>query len=386
MEEIIELPNILNNAEYAQFTKKNNQLESPCLCINLEEVKRKFRLFQEALPFSQSYYSIKSNSHPQVIRTLLEQGSFFDTASIFEIRQSLELGVAPKNMHFGNTIKKEDDIREAFSIGVPTYSFDSPEELSKIAKCAPGSKVIVRIKTSGAGASWPLSEKFGTSPTKATRLLQKAKTLKLEPAGISFHVGSQQRDDAAWDEPIKQSAQMCEALKEKGIVIDTLNLGGGFPWHYSESVPSIQEIGKRIQENLSSSGLLDLKIMTEPGRYLVASSGMVKAQVIGLTSRSIDTGTRWVFLDVGIYNGLTESSVIIPKIASDGDYRNTIPSRLGGPTCDSTDIISGGKIYNLPADLKTGDSVYILDAGAYTASHSTTGFNGFPPIKEYFFP
>ena len=100
---------------------------------------------------------------------------------------------------FGNTIKKERDIARAFELGVRLFAVDCKAEVEKVARAAPGSKVFCRILCDGAGAEWPLSRKFGCEPAMAADVLEHAHRLGLEAYGVSFHVGSQQRNQHAWD-------------------------------------------------------------------------------------------------------------------------------------------------------------------------------------------
>src|SRR5262249_39187606 len=146
-------------------------------------------------------------------------GSCFDTASLGEIDLCLALGVGPERISFGNTIKKERDIADAFGRGVRLFAFDSAAELDKLARSAPGAQVYCRVLMDGAGAEWPLSRKFGCEPEMAETLLLDAAAKGLDAFGISFHVGSQQTDLAAFDRALALTSGLFRRLAEKGVAL-----------------------------------------------------------------------------------------------------------------------------------------------------------------------
>ena len=168
--------------------------EGPCLVVDLDVVRENYLAFEKALPDSRIFYAVKANPAPEILRLLASLGSCFDTASVAEIEMALEAGATPDRISYGNTIKKESDIARAFELGIRLFAVDCVEEVEKIARAAPGSRVFCRVLTDGAGAEWPLSRKFGCMPAMAVDVLRQAKALGLAPYGVSFHVGSQQTD------------------------------------------------------------------------------------------------------------------------------------------------------------------------------------------------
>jgi len=161
---------------------------------------------------------------------LAELGSNFDVASVPELDLVLSYGVKPEKISFGNTIKKEKDIKNAYDKGIRLFVYDSEAELEKIARVAPDAKVFCRILWLGEGAEWPLSRKFGCDPDMAVDLIIKSKELGLEPYGISFHPGSQQKDLNQWDLAITKVAEIFRQVnREADIELKMINMGGGFP-------------------------------------------------------------------------------------------------------------------------------------------------------------
>jgi ornithine decarboxylase len=362
-------------------------LETPFLVINLNQVEEKFRLLTQALPAASIYYAVKANPEPEILKRLVRLGSSFDAASIFEIEQCLAVGASPDQISFGNTIKKNKDISRAYQLGIRLFSFDSVGELEKLAVHAPGSKVYCRLLIETTGALWPLARKFGCEADVAFNLMMHSQQLGLKPYGLSFHVGSQQMDPTQWEKPIGLAKKLFSRLAQEGIQLEMLNLGGGFPAHYQSSILEERIYGAEIMAALHRHfGDRQPSLMVEPGRSLVAEAGIIQAEVVLISEKSYPKDVRWVFLDIGKFNGLSETTdePILYKIRTPyDDCAPTAPVILAGPTCDSADILYEKTKYQLPVDLKVGDRIEIHSTGAYTHSYSSICFNGFPPLKVY---
>jgi len=162
-------------------------------------VRDNYGAFAKVLPDTKVYYAVKANSHPEVLSLLNRLGSSFDVASVQETQAVLATGCTSDRISYGNTIKKESEIATAFKLGVTLFAVDCEAEVDKIARAAPGSRVICRIHCDGTGAEWPLSRKFGCEPEFAADILERAQKQGLIAYGISFHVGSQQHNVEAWD-------------------------------------------------------------------------------------------------------------------------------------------------------------------------------------------
>ncbi|MCB1455464.1 MAG: alanine racemase, partial [Nitratireductor sp.] len=220
--------------------------DEPCLVIDLEQVRRNYDAFRQAMPESGIYYAVKANPHPEVLRLLADAGSNFDCASVAEIHMALEAGATPNRISFGNTIKKERDIARAFELGVRMFAVDCVEEVGKVSRAAPGARVFCRILTDGAGAEWPLSRKFGCDAEMALTVLEEAHRIGLKPIGISFHVGSQQTNHNGWDAALETASNIFREMEMRGIRLTMVNLGGGFPTRYLKSVPALTQYGQSI--------------------------------------------------------------------------------------------------------------------------------------------
>ena len=360
---------------------------TPCLVVDLDIVEENYRRLAEALPAAEIYYAVKANPARPVIERLDRLGSGFDTASIYEIERCRALGIAPERMAYGSTVKKERDIAAAHGYGVNLFAFDSEAELDKLARAAPGARVLCRIAVEGAGADWPLSEKFGCHPDMAVDLLERARAVGLDPCGLSFHVGSQQRDTTRWDIAIGRSAAVFAALNRRGIDLGTIDLGGGFPARYRRDAPPVECYAEAISTALTRHFGNSLpRTMIEPGRCIPGDAGIIQTEVVLISRKSYDDDTRWIYLDIGRFGGLPEvlDEAIQYRLRTGRDGGPTGPVIIAGPTCDEVDILYENSGYELPLALEVGDRIQILSAGAYTATYASVGFNGFPPLDEHY--
>lgn len=360
---------------------------TPCLVVDLDVVAEKYRRISESFPGATVSYAVKANPAGEILETLFGLGSHFDAASLYEIEMCLAVGATPARIIYGNTIKKEADIAGAFSRGIRLFAFDSEAELAKLSAAAPGAEVYCRILTSGAGADWPLSRKFGCELDMAANLLLRARELGLRPAGVSFHVGSQQTDPTQWDAALGRAAQVFRAVGEAGVTLDLINLGGGFPVRYRKDVPGLDVIAGHIRGSMDRhfGGPLP-RMIIEPGRVVTAEAGIIQTEVVLISSKGYANGVRWVYLDVGKFGGLAETmdEAIQYPITTPHDGGEQGPVAIAGPTCDGADILYEDAGYKLPLDLEVGNQVLLLNAGAYTTTYSSVGFNGFPPLEAHY--
>ena len=360
--------------------------DGPCLVVDLDVVRDNYQAFARALPDTRVFYAVKANPAPELLSLLASLGSCFDTASVAEIEMVLAAGATADRISFGNTIKKERDIARAHALGVRLFAVDCVDEVEKVSRAAPGAKVFCRILSDCEGAEWPLSRKFGCEPAMAVDVLERAHRLGLEAHGVSFHVGSQQRNPQAWDRALASAAAVFRECGERGIALAMVNLGGGFPTKYLKSVPAVRTYGAAIFRALRKHfGNRIPETIIEPGRGMVGNAGVIEAEVVLVSRKSAEDEVRWVYLDIGKFGGLAETmdeSIRYPiRTPRDGD--ELAPCVLAGPTCDSADVMYEKTPYMLPVSLAIGDKVLIEGTGAYTATYASVAFNGFAPLKTY---
>ena len=370
----------------ARFLSQH-QPATPCLVLDVDRVEDNFRALSSALPLARIYYAVKANPAHQVLERLVGLSSHFDAASIEEVIACLDAGAQPEAISFGNTIKKVSAIQRAYAAGVTMFAFDSREELEKLARYAPGTRVYCRILVENKGADWPLSRKFGTTVENARALMLEAADLGLDPYGLSFHVGSQQTTPKAYEAAVGKVAMLFTDLTEAGVNLRMLNLGGGFPTRYRDDVPDIGNFGTAIMRAMTEHfGNALPEMLIEPGRFIVGDAGIVSAEVVLVSRRDSNDPVRWVYLDIGRFGGLaeTEGESIKYRITTSHDGSAIGPVAIAGPTCDGADILYEKSNYRLPLALRCGDRVELLSAGAYVTTYASTRFNGFAPLAEHY--
>lgn len=360
-------------------------MPTPYLVTDLDAVAERYAGFTAALPGVATYYAMKCNPAPEILRTLAGLGAGFEIASLGELRMLQAVGVDPAEVLHSNPVKPPEHIAEAYAAGLWRFSFDSPGELAKIAERAPGSAVYVRLSVDDTSSQFPLSRKFGTDVEDAYDLMLLARRLGLRPYGVTFHVGSQCGSTAAWHTATRSAGKLMRRLRADGIELEMLDMGGGFPARYVTGVPSIDEIGTVVRRALTELPYRPALVAAEPGRHLVAETAVMAATIIGRETRGDE---EWLYVEVSTYHGLMEVMQTaggwdFPVRSSLGDhaYAPTRPYTITGPSCDSSDTIGHG--IELPAALTVGDVLYFGSAGAYTLSYASA-FNGFqPPTPLY---
>jgi ornithine decarboxylase len=364
-----------------------NQPATPCLVLDVDRVEDNFRSLRKSLPLARIYYAVKANPAAPVLERLVKLDSAFDAASWEEISMCLDAGASASAISFGNTIKKVSAIQRAYAVGVSMYAFDSAEELEKLSRHAPGSRVYCRLLVENAGADWPLSRKFGTTLEMARDLMIRARDMGMDPYGLSFHVGSQQTDTAAYEAAISRVGMLFTDLQLAGVNVRMVNLGGGFPTRYRDEVPEIDRFGDAIMQAMTRHfGNALPEMVIEPGRFIVGDAGAISAEVVLVSRRASDDPVRWVYLDIGRFGGLaeTEGEAIKYRITTQHDGTETGPVSIAGPTCDGADIMYERSNYRLPLALTCGDRVELLSTGAYTTTYASQRFNGFAPLAEHY--
>jgi ornithine decarboxylase len=360
--------------------------ETPFLVCDLGTVTDRYDSLVKALPGVRPHYAVKCNPSPEIIDVLRDAGAGFEVASYGELELLLSRGVPGDDVLYSNTIKPARHVVKAAAAGVWRFAFDSENELHNIAAHAPGASVYVRLRVDDSTSRFPLGRKFGAEAQTARALLLLARDLGLVPYGLTFHVGSQCAKPSAWRSALAGAARLMHRLSEDGIVLQMIDLGGGFPARYVDPVPPIAQYGHAILAAVAD--VLPYRpeiLVAEPGRYLAAESAVLVSTVLGREERA---GEEWLYLDVGVYNGLMETQQTLneweyPLWTSLPDHASArqTPFTIAGPSCDSADTMFLAT--PLPASIGIGDHVMIGSAGAYTLSYASA-FNGFPPPTAIF--
>ncbi len=361
--------------------------------LDLAGIEEQYRSLMRELPGVGVRFAMKACPVDEVIGALAGLGAGCDAASPQEIAQALGAGVPVERVHYGNTVKSDRGIAGAFRLGVRDFATDSVADVRAIAANAPGSRVFCRLATSGDGALWGLSHKFGCSTGEAVHVLSTARDLGLDPVGVSVHVGSQQMSAGAWRAAFDLLAEAVEQCAARGLALGQINLGGGLPGlGYLDRRgrplhPPLDKIFATIREGMqrleaTSGG--PLSFLVEPGRYLVADQGAIRAHVTRLASRELIDGERqhWLYLSCGKFSGLYETDKLQYRLVfPTHGAEPRVPAVIAGPTCDSDDVYGHERnLVSVPGTLRSGDPVWITSCGAYSISYATQGFNGFTPL------
>jgi len=354
---------------------------TPLFLISKSMLINQVQRFHNLLPGVKPFYAVKANCHPYILKILAECGTGFDVASIQEMKMILDLGVKPERILLANTVKRPEALKFAAQHGVRSMTFDSEYELNKIAKYAPGSRVLIRIKVPNVGSIVELSLKFGAEPADAIPFLIKAFQLKLKPVGVSFHVGSQNTNVENYLASLEMASIIFKDARLKQLPLEILDIGGGFPIRYFEQDKDyFTPMSVHIRKEMKRLFTPDVKVIAEPGRAIVGPACYIVMKVVG---KSIRGNKHWYYLDDGVYGSL--SGIIFDHAKY--QYRTfrrgiTQITTLAGPTCDSLDIISVSE--DMP-ELEIGDLVYCENTGAYSWA-TATNFNGIPPAQVFLIP
>jgi ornithine decarboxylase len=371
------------------YIDANPDIRTPTLLIDKEKLIENAKLIGKQIPGSRVFYAVKANGDPKILRILKELDIGFEIASIGEFNELKKLGIEPDRIITSNPIKSIEFIEQLYNFGVKYFVFDSPSELEKLEKFAPGCLCYVRLSVPNEGSEWPLSKKFGVELEEGFSLLKRAKEGNIvTPIGITFHVGSQCLNPYNWYIAIDKAKRLFDLCKGSGIELKLLNIGGGYPISYTKVAPKIIEIENHIKKYLKEKFKNNIQIFLEPGRAVIGDCGIMITRVLGTATRGYE---NWIYLDVGVFNGLMEALggikySYLPEKINKSDKSEKHPQKedfferhkkwtIAGPSCDSMDVIE--KNVELPIEIRAGQLVLIPSAGAYTTSYASE-FNGFP--------
>ena len=364
---------VIDPFQPSEIRRLVKEFGSPLLIVDCERVRLQLRKLRKALPGVDMHYALKPLPHSAVVRTVNAEGAFMDLATTGEVQLVQRLGIDPKRCIHTHPIKRDQDIRNALEYGVKVFVADNPDEVRKFVPYAGKAELLLRVSFRSPGAVCDLSRKFGCDPENAVALAKLAAELGIEVRGLSFHVGSQAADAGKHVEAIEACAKLlATARKQKLGVLDTLDIGGGFPIDYMTHVPDISAFCTPIRAALAKLPKR-VRIIAEPGRFIAGPSAIGVASVMGRAQRE---GHWWYYLDDGLYGSYSGQLYDHARYPVEPlrDSPERLPSVLAGPTCDSIDVIAENLM--LP-ELKAGDLIVGRAMGAYTWA-SASDFNFFP--------
>jgi ornithine decarboxylase len=385
----------LLNSTSTQFSYNLSELRSvdevvlemqpyvPLYCIRPKTLEAAAANFISSFP-GQVLYAVKCNPEPRTLQMLWNGGiRHFDCASINEIRMINKLFPSAK-IHFMHPIKDKKAIHDAyFNYGVRSYAVDSIEEVEKIVAVTGNAEdlgIFVRIKVAAGSAMYDLSHKFGATEEEVGDVLQRARSVA-KRLGICFHVGSQCMDPESYESAL---TLVKEIITKTNVKIDIIDVGGGFPGSYIESIPPpLNEFHDAIKRGFDKLNLPEgTELWCEPGRALVYAGCSLVVKVLARKENAlyINDGVFGILGEAGepVYqafpmrvirlNGSTVTTIENEKLESFSFY---------GPTCDTFDSMDGP--FELPHNIKVDDYIEIGQIGAYGIALNNT-FNGFGEI------
>jgi ornithine decarboxylase len=371
----------MDNKNLLRLARANG---TPLFVVDHKVLRENYAQFRKYLPRVQVYFAVKANSDSAIVKTFYEAGASFDVASVAEfhtVHNLIKHLPAKQRQDFiwdkiiyANPIKAVETLQELDPYK-PLVTYDNHDEVIKIARHAPHSGMVLRLRVPNTGSMVELSSKFGALPGEAVDLMAFAQNNKLEVEGLSFHVGSQCTNPQNYVQALHLSASIFAEAKSRGIELKLLDIGGGFPAHYDDTVPAFKSLARTINAELDRLFPPSIEILAEPGRFLVASAATAVSKIIG---KAVRGGKCCYYLDDGVYQ--TFSGVIFDHCQYHMKSFKKGPTQICsvfGPTCDALDTISLAE--QLP-DLDIGEFLYSENIGAYSAA-SSTSFNGFPPAR-----
>jgi ornithine decarboxylase len=357
---------------------RHHRPERPVLCLRPHAASRAARWFLANFP-GQVLYAAKANDAAPVIAALVEAGiTSFDVASSGEIERMADVPNA--ELYFMNPVKSRGSIRAAYrEFGVRRFAFDSEDELDKIldeTERAQDLCLYLRLACPNTHSLIPLEGKFGVSMADAPALLLRARQVARR-LGITFHVGSQAVVPAAFGEALRQVGQL---IVTSGVLIDAIDIGGGFPSRYPHSdPPELSDYTGEIAKAWDELAVKDsCELLCEPGRALVAEAESVIVRVDARRGNAlyVNDGAFGTLFDAA-YLGFRYPARLIG--ASGEKAKGEAEFSLYGPTCDSDDHMPGP--FMLPPDVQEGDYIEIGQIGAYGRVLANR-FNGFGEYDE----
>lgn len=376
----------------------------PLILVSRAGALRALARLRDAFPGVSVHYAVKACSEAPLLMALAQAGCGFELASAGELPALAGVEVAPDSLICGNPVRASAQTAALYSAGVRVFAADSVEEVARTARAAPGARLLLRVAVPARSAAashaatsppdaawWPMRDTFGALPADVSAIAAAATAHGVEVAGVCLHVGSHCTEPEAWVRGATAAGTTLVALRAAGHPARVLSLGGGFPaeiegscgpapWPpdvsaskpapQSVEVPSIESIAGALSPALAQLPP-DTTLIAEPGRYIVASAGVLLTRVTAVRTHR---GQRWLQLDCGIHNGLIESSRGVPyRIRPLRGSGERVAWRIAGPSCDGADVLPGEWL--LPAGIAEGDWLAIDGAAAYAQSRASA-FNG----------
>ena len=325
-------------------------------------------------------YSVKANSNLAILKALVDKGAGLDIVSGGELSRAIKVGCPPEKIVYASVGKTDKEIEEAIRRRILFFNVESVPELENINRISKKlnrvTQVAIRInpdvepKTHKYITTGKITNKFGIDFKSATQIFLLRKALSnIRTVGLHIHSGSQITTSQPYVAAISKMVDFIEKLRKKGIRLEYLNIGGGLGIIYDKETPQTAEkFARKVLPLLKRTGL---KIILEPGRFIVGQAGVLVTKVLYIKSTP---RKKFVIVDGGM-NDLIRPALydayhtILPlrvtsylPVRQAGELRVTERVDVVGPICESADFFA--KDRRLPK-VKEGDYLAIMSAGAY---------------------
>lgn len=363
--------------ENISLTELAREFGTPCYVYSQEAIEHNFHTFNQAfekIPH-RLCYAVKSNSNIAILRLLASMGAGFDIVSIGELKRVIAAEGDISKVIFSGVGKTYDDIKQAIEYGIFCFNVESEPELERIASIAASQNKIVNItlrinpdidpKTHAHVSTGLKDNKFGIELTDIGQLLKDIRHLKsVNLIGIAAHIGSQITELEPFILAIDYLLGIYEELKDEGIDIQYINIGGGLGITYrDENPPAINEYADAIQKKLAAH---PAELILEPGRAIVGNAGILLTRIEYIKNT---TGRNFAIVDAGmndlmrpaLYNAWQQILPVVERSGQSQQYD------IAGPVCESADFL--GKERKLT--IVPGELLAVTCAGAYGFSMSS---------------
>jgi diaminopimelate decarboxylase len=361
---------------------------SPVYIYSQATLERHFKAMDDAFASAPHTicYSVKANSNLAVLKTFINQGGGVDIVSGGELYRALAAGVDPKKVVYSGVGKRDDEIVYALESGILLFNVESEQELDRINEVAGriGKKagIAIRVNPDVDPETHPYittglkKAKFGINIERALEQYSRAKGMaNLDILGIDCHIGSQLTKVSPFVDAIKKLKRLLAGVKDMGIDMKYLDLGGGLGIQYNDEAPPLPaDYGSSILEETKDLGL---HLLFEPGRNLVGNAGILVGKCL-YTKKGEEK--NFVIVDAGM-NDLARPALYgsfhgVKAVKKDQD--GTIEGDIVGPICESGDFLVKDREF---PNFRQGDLIAFMSAGAYGFTMSSN-YNSRPRVAE----
>ncbi len=380
-----------DNSLFLEGINLNNvakKFGTPCYVYSKSSIEESWTEYDQAFGTAPHLvcYAVKANSNIAILNLLAKLGSGFDIVSIGELERVLAAKGDPTKIIFSGVGKKETEIKRALEVGIKCINIESEQELYRVNNVAASmgvkAPISLRVNPNIDAKTHPYistglkENKFGIDIDEALRIyIDASKMDSIEITGVDCHIGSQLTDDSPYFDAIDKLIILMDKLKENGINLHHIDIGGGLGICYDdETPPAKSEYAKRLVAALSEQGL---EIIVEPGRSIIGNAGYFLTTVEFLKSNE---EKNFAIVD-GAMNDLIRPSLysawqrIIPL--QENSSAKTCSYDVVGPVCETGDFLGKGR----ELAIEPGDILAVCSAGAYGFAMSSN-YNSRPKVAE----